>query len=208
MLLRVVGGLVSPFTRAFPVPFPAVLGRRVCAHTASKSRSEVQLAWVGCRWWEWECAIARSCAGWQLTKTASSSHAQGPAEKCCERSAAWIASLFSLAVEMCSGLSVGAGGMRSRPLYHVRTGVTRISHLSAWGVSFQRGLVALAVLGVSSSSEEQVPSVQTYFFHRMMTKVTCWSTPAANFSLAFSSFSCLSHTIVNDQCEVGSEEEN
>ncbi|RMC17292.1 hypothetical protein DUI87_05873 [Hirundo rustica rustica] len=39
---------------------------------------------------------------------------------------------------MCSGLSVGAGGMRSRPLYHVRMGVMSISHLNTRGVSFQR----------------------------------------------------------------------
>lgn len=98
--------------------------------------------------------------------------------------------------------------MRSRPLYHVRMGVTSISHLSARGVSFQRDLVALALLGVLLCSEEQVPFVETYFLHRILTKVTCWSTPAANLSLGFSSFSCLNHTFMNDQCEVGYEEGN
>lgn len=108
---------------------------------------------------------------------------------------------------MCSGLSVGAGGMRSRPLYRVRMGVMIISHLSTRR-QFPERLVALAVPGVLSFSEEEVPVVQTYFLHQILIKVVCWSTPAANLSPGFLSFSCLNHTLMNDQCEVSYEEEN
>lgn len=69
-------------------------------------------------------------------------------------------------------------------------------------------LVALAVPGVLSSSEEEVPLVQTYFLHQILIKVICWSTPAANLSLGILSFGCINHTLMNDQCQVGYEEQN
>lgn len=68
-------------------------------------------------------------------------------------------------------------------------------------------LVAPAVPGLLSSSEEEVPLDQTYFLHQILIKVICWSTPAANLSLGLLSSSCLNHTLMNDQCEVDYEEE-
>lgn len=63
-----------------------------------------------------------------------------------------------------------------------------------------------AAPGVLSSSEEELCLVQNYFLHQILIEVICWSTPAANLSLGLLFCSCLNHTLMNDQCEMGYEE--
>lgn len=164
----------------------------MCSHSVSVQGRGVAL--VGCRWLEWECA---ALAGrWvTLTKAASSSHAAGPA---------WGLFLFSPLTrcaalarsgwdEVTSSVPCQNGSDEHLPPQHTRS-------------QLPERLVALAVPGVLSSSEEELCLVQNYFFHQILIEVICWSTPAANLSLGLLFCSCLNHTLMNDQCEMSYEE--
>lgn len=59
-LLTTLGGLVPPFAQASP--FPAAPGGKFVLTQRLSPDQRCSLL-VGCRWWEWECAAARSRAG-------------------------------------------------------------------------------------------------------------------------------------------------
>lgn len=186
-----------------PHPLPAVLGSRVCARTVSESRAEVQLAWVGCRWWEWECALA---GGVTLTKAASSAHAQGSAEQCWERRAAWVAFLASSRdVQRALGRSGWDEVTSSVPRQygsdeHLPSQGMRSQHPERFGGTGGSWCVVI-LWGASSLCSD-------LFFTPTTDQSYMLVYPDSRFVPGVSSFSCLNYTFMSDQCEVGYEEKD